>query len=495
MSVPTVIEPEKRVPVSHDADVVVAGAGVSGVFAAIASARRGARTVLVDRFGSVGGNIGPGMIVNGHMVSGQPHADVGFESTVYPSLYSIGREYLDRYRDLGGGLILPHPGGEKDWAGSASLASHVAQCMLEESGVMLLLSTFAADPIMDGDRVTGLFVENKSGRRALRARVVVDGTGEADVAKRAGARMLYPKAEYKELDGHSPTGMGSYFLVGGVDWDRYTQFAREAQSSPDDEAWATERYGEKFVAGNRHLLASLRRAHGQGTYEHRRVVTLSGVEIGIHTSFAGPIGPGGPGGTVQGRTAPERVRDELDAGDGDHIAMLEAAIRRQTCETWLFMRENAPGFEQSSLLCIAPFLGVRGGPCIDGEYALTMQDCREGRLFDDVIYRYGEFRALKWTAERGGPKWVDVPYRVLLPKRVDGLLCTGRSASGKPDTLLRNRMAVKVMGEACGTAAAMCADQGVQPRELDVKSLQRSLLSAGFHLGDDDRLNELGLSA
>ena len=92
-----VIEPEKHVAVSHDVDVVVAGAGVSGIFAAIAAARNGARTVVVERFGNVGGNIGPGMINNGHMVSGQAHESLGYECTVYPRLYGIAREFLDRY--------------------------------------------------------------------------------------------------------------------------------------------------------------------------------------------------------------------------------------------------------------------------------------------------------------------------------------------------------------------------------------------------------------
>jgi len=123
-----------------------------------------------------------------------------------------------------------------------------------------------------------------------------------------------------------------------------------------------------------------------------------------------------------------------------------------------------------------------------------MEDCVAGRRFDDVIYLYGEFRALRKTAEAGAPKWVDVPYRVLVPQGVDGLLATGRSASCIPDTLLRNRLAVKVMGEACGIAASMCAAKGVEPRKLEVRELQNALLDAGFYLGDRARLKELSLT-
>ena len=110
------------------------------------------------------------------------------------------------------------------------------------------------------------------------------------------------------------------------------------------------------------------------------------------------------------------------------------------------------------------------------------------------MYLYGEFRALRYVCERGGPVWGDVPYRVMVPKQIDGLLAAGRSASGKPDTLLRNRMAAKVMGQACGTAAALAVRRGVQPRELDIREFQRLLLAAGFYLGDARRLAELGLS-
>ena len=124
---------------------------------------------------------------------------------------------------------------------------------------------------------------------------------------------------------------------------------------------------------------------------------------------------------------------------------------------------------------------------------MTMEDCRAGRRFDDVTYLFGEFRALRYTCEQGECKWADVPYRVMLPKKIDGLIAVGRSASSIPDTLLRNRMAVKHMGQAGGTAAALSARNGVSPKELDVKELQRVLVDSGFYLGDLDRLQELGL--
>ena len=124
-----------------------------------------------------------------------------------------------------------------------------------------------------------------------------------------------------------------------------------------------------------------------------------------------------------------------------------------------------------------------------------MPDCYEGKRFDDVLYVYGEAHALRWQAAQKVPfKWTDVPYRVMIPKKIDGVIAVGRSASCIPDTLLRICESVIYLGQAGGTAAAMCAEQGVKPRDLDVKHLQRKLMQNGFYLGDDKRIEELGLT-
>jgi len=480
-------EPEKQIPVAGHYDVVVAGGGVAGVFAAVAAGREGARTALVERFGSVGGNIGPGMIVGGHMISGRAHDKVWQECTVYPRLYGLGKEFVDRYAELGGGSLPPLRRNHYPW--DASVASYVAQQMLQESGVDLHVSTFASDPVLEGDRVTGLYVEGKSGRRALRARVVIDATGEADVARRAGAPVLRPRVEHHEIDGHAPTGMGLYYLVGGIDWEAYEEYARNLSLGPEDRAWADQHLGEGFAARSAALVPPLRAALEKDGYRPCATVRLGGADVSIRASGMARLPSAGLG---QGRAAPERV-EEIDAGDSVQVAALETAQRACIFEYVLFHRRRVPGFKAACLLTIAPFLGVRGGPCIEGDYTLTMDDCRAGRRFDDVLYLYGEFRALRYTSERGEPRWVDLPYRVMLPRGVEGLLAVGRSASGIPDTLLRNRMAAKVMGQAGGVAAALAAAGRTAPRQLDVRQLQGRLLDQGYYLGDRHRLRELGL--
>ena len=490
-----IVEPEKRIPVIYDADVVVAGGSVAGVFAAMAAARMGARTVLVERFGAVGGNMGPGMICGGSLGSGRPHPQAHHQAAIYPGFVGIPKEFIERHASLGGGSVPPY--SSCNYLRDSNVASYTAMKMLEESGTILMLSTYATDPIMEADRITGLFTEDKSGRRAVTAKVVIDATGDADVAKRAGAPMLYPKASYHEIDGHSPTGMALYFVVGGVDWDTYNAFMRAYEPGQEDLAWAQKTLGEKKSQKYRHLLTFLRQAEDSGQYRLPVIEDFCGTRIEIGILIANkrrwksevPIENTHAVGTV----GPSRIYEEIDTGDGTHISELEAKLRMSAFEFAHFYKTYVPGFEDSYLLVVAPFLGARGGPCIEGEYTLTMEDCRAGRRFDDVIYLYGEFRALRYTCEQGECKWTDMPYRVMVPKKVDGMLAVGRSASGIPDTLLRNRMAVKHMGQAGGTAAALAAKGHTSPRDLDVKELQSALLDSGFYLGDRSRLKELGL--
>ena len=482
------VEPEKRVPVVYDADVCVAGASVSGVFAALGAARAGASTVLVERFGSVGGNIGPGMIVNGALASGSPHPDAGYMVGIEKGFSGIAQEFIQRHAAQGGGGVQPF--SRNHYLRDSNVASYTALVMLRESGVKLLLSSFAADPVMEGDCVKGLFLENKSGRQAVRAKVVVDATGDADVARRAGAPILDPSDDTKELDWHSPTGMGLAFVIANADYETFLREARAIVPKEEDVAWAQETLGEKRARFYGTLVGAARRASEAGELPDFAIEGLGDARFGLSTGWR--IETAKEERLVWGDLELPRV-ETLNTGDGLQISMLEARCRQIIFEATRFYRKYAPGFEKAYLMGIAPFLGARGGPCIEGEYTLTMDDCLAGRRFDDVIDRDGEFRAIKYTCEHGGCKWTDMPYRVMVPRKTDGLLAVGRSASGRPDTLLRNRMAVKHMGEAGGIAAALAAEADIAPRDINVRELQRRLLTSGFYLGDADRLRELGL--
>jgi hypothetical protein len=184
-----------------------------------------------------------------------------------------------------------------------------------------------------------------------------------------------------------------------------------------------------------------------------------------------------------------------DPGDGDHISELEREQRLYIYDVLEHYRRNVPGFEKAYVLSIAPFTGARGGPCIVGEYTLTADDCRRESKFDDVVYIYGEGQAMRRSvAENGKNVWVDVPYRVMVPRVGDGLIAVGRNASCIPDTLLRGRLAMLHMGQVGGAAAALSVQHEVSPRELPVKELQKYLLDEGYYLGDRKRLEQLSLA-
>ncbi len=445
-SASSVLEPAKHVPVAYDVDVVVAGGGISGVFAALAAAREGARTVIIDRFGTVGGAFGPGLnsqegALKDH--SGELYKGVPNDS-VKGGVVGLPKEFADIYFSL-------QPDAPSRFLADTNKSSYVAMKMLKEAGVTMMLSAYVADPIMEGNRVRGVFVENKSGRQAVLAKIVIDATGEADVARRAGAPILLPSNTW-EYDHHSPTGMGIWAMVAGLERGKF------------DSKTADELGSEK-------------------------------VDIdGLAEISCGGLRDVGPDHNMLAiKAQPVRPSLKIDAGNAEHISILEAGARMYIFDYVQRCRAQVKGLENAYVLFVAPFFGARGGPCIDGEYTLTVHDLRAGKLFDDVIYVYGEPRALQWTNEHGGIKWADVPYRVMIPKKIDGLIAVGRSASGMPDTLLRNREGVMYMGQAGGTAAAMAARSGIEPRKLEVKQLQKKLLKAGFYLGDDARLAELGL--
>ena len=456
-----VVVPENKVKVVYDVDVVVAGGGVAGVFAAIAAARNGAETVLVERFAYPGGNIGPGMIAGGSL-SG------GYVKHLYGGYTGIPREFIKRHLALGGGCVPESPNlGDvppapppvvKDglyYMKDSNIASYVAMQMLEESGVKSLFSTSITDPILEGDSFCGVFVENKSGRQAVKAKVVIDATGEADVAMRAGIPIIYPQDSYYDIDKHGPGGAGVYYAVAGVDAEKYDAYVSEQKACGKD-------------------------------------VRLGKIcEGGFLTGRHGPRRPG--------------HQDGKYAHDGVKLSKDEIEIRMSIFERVQNLKRKVPGFENAYVLLISPYLGARGGPCIEGEYTLTPEDMKEGRRFPDVLYIFatrgwfGPMGALdlddpKRNEARVDSPWTDFPYRAMLPKKVNGLLAVGRSASGIPDTLLRSRMTVMHMGQAGGTAAALAVKNGVTPRELNVKTLQQKLLYDSFYLGDHERLKELGLA-
>jgi len=476
-------------PVTCHVDVAVVGGGVSGIFSALAAARHGARTLLIDRFGCLGGNIGPGMIVGGSLF--EP-----LESTLGVGIPRLVDEFRANIESLGGR-------DDANYVRTAGVVSYVAARMMERAGVSLMLSTYACNPVLEGTNVCGLYVDNNSGRQMVRSKVVIDATGEARIAARAGApivRQVPPNPNWSpamtglRLDDRYPlcNSVGVYSLIGEVNWGEFAAWRERTEKGTDGTAWVADQLGMGSGSWPTFLVSAMKIALNSGGQEAIRNLLSPDLGSGIEVV-------GFP------RKVPLRLSDRLagidtclrgaiDSGDGAQVSALEVGIRRYVFDSVEFFRRYVPGFQNAFLLNTSPYLGSRGGPFIDGRYVLTIEDLQQGRRFDDVMYVYYREANFKGC---GPPEGCDIPYRILLPQTVDGLMATGTSAAyirRGHDPSVRVRANLFALGCATGVAAALAATDGVPPAELDVRQLQRRLLSEGFYLGSQDRLAALGLT-
>jgi len=449
-----VVEPSKKIPVAYDVDVVVCGGGISGTIASITAARQGAKTLVIDRFGMFGGNMGPGMFGGGSVHYAIKTSAGGEETTALVNKIGVGgvpEEFLrriiytrpnadqltDEQRKELEKLHMNVPnlrvgtGGNLGYAVDSQTVSYVAFKMMEEAGVQMLLSAYVADPIMEGNRVKGVFVETKSGRLAVKAKIVIDTTGEGDVAFRAGAPML----------NRSPN-CGVCFAIKGVDWATFQKHGRPKEAD--------------------------------GFHYKREIPGFP--EAGISIALKPP-----KDGICFGRTGGGATG--IDFSDAKQVTLIEREHRMHVFEYASFMRKHAKGFENSYLLIVAPYLGARGGRTIDPEQRVTGSEVSAHQKFDDVIYIYYHDKS---------PDFCDVPYRIMLPKKIDGLIAAGRSGLFYGPNL-RQRWSVMLNAQAAGVAAALCVADGVMPRNLEVKKLQKILVKLGCPLGDEERIKELGL--
>lgn len=439
----------KQVPVIHDADVVVAGGGIAGCMAAVTAARNGARVVVVERFGTLGGNMGPGMFSGGvvHLALVNPDAMAG-------GLKGIVGEFLNRCGAYVGGQL------GHDYFFDSQVVSYVWLKLMEENNVALMLNACVSDVIREGARLTGLVVETKSGSQAVKAKVVIDATGDADVAFLAGC---------PTDDGHVYFHPGCYFAIGGMDEARYLDFIKNAPPpDPKDLEWGQKTFKENgmpwYVTSLNPMLPLLKKAWYEG--EYRIVGRIAGrVAISVDHGFYRPqrgimgaqVGLWGSG---------------IDCGDAALRTELEVGSRKWIFETAQFLRARIPGFEQSRLHMIAPYFHNRGGRSPICDYELTKEDVRTGARFDDAIFH-------TWGDEVGKDEFTmegfDFPYRQLLPQKAEGLLMAGRAAIIQPP-VNRTRYKVMLMGQAAGLAAALAARDGVTPRRINIGELQKLLV-------------------
>lgn len=491
----TVYEPARETPVGYEADVIVAGAGLSGTAAAIAAARAGARTVLFERQNCPGGTITSGLI------TGLNNLFFAADGTLV--MRGIAAEIIERHEREKEG---------KDWrwehdrVGFATWLCTDAEKMkllltemLEEAGVEMIFGTSVAGTVVEDQAIKGVIVENKSGRVAALGKVVVDSTGDADVAARAGAPVDYLESTPEHPGGHARGetrgGRRSTFVfrLGNVDLERAYSYLRRnpdelfegdegevsAKLAQFDRSFNELGFFYLFDRPQSTLRRAVLAAIANGDFARERLGCLNldrlGME-GIRSNNTVTINTG------------VFMLDDLDARQ---ITQAETVGRKVAFYVTEFLRKYVPGFEQATVIATAAELGRRITRKIKSSYLYRTPTDLDGVEFDDVV---GMFTMGVWIKPYG--RVSEIPYRCLLPLEVENLIV----ASGKsfpidtwPSHPVRESTVCIVQGQAGGVAAAVAAAEGVTPRALSHRDVQRALLRQGVYLGSDERLARMGL--
>jgi hypothetical protein len=446
------------------------------VIAAIAAARQGADTLLVERRGFLGGMMTIGNAGLTDYIVFDRNLDehrkiVGELATDPAAVHVVGGIPMEITRRL---MAEGHALGTSGQPGTYVFTDQqgfkrLLLTMMAEAGVRLLLHSLFVDVVMADDVVAGVVVENKSGRQVLLGKVVVDASGDGDVAAKAGASYVIGVGP-DDLGAKagvplgSMGGMGAMFRVGNVDLARFFQFLftnpqyfqmqRLAQMSLD-EAYAAFKQGDMVCI----------------------VATNIGYSVQIYNT---PL----PGVLIL--CCPSFVGSGLSVDD---LTVGELVVMRETWARCDAMKAHLPGFEAMTLLDV-PEIQVRETRHILGEYVLNIEDIHLTRHFDDAIGRGSHVIDTSPVPDSLKnfvlpPRWqFSIPYRCLVPRKVSNLLLAGRciSATHEASGCTRPTVQCMITGEAAGVAAAMCARQGCTPRDVDVTHLRRTLADQGVIL-------------
>lgn len=439
-------EPERQTPVFGEYDVAVLGGGPAGIAAASAAAQAGRRTLLIERYGFLGGMGTAAGVTNFCGLHANVHGDIR------QVVHGVADDLLARIDRLGG-LNEPHLifGKTKAQAYDTATYKIAADDLLLSRKAEILFHALAAGVLMEGRRITALLVETKSGRVAVRAQQFIDCSGDGDLAAFAGAPF-----EVGDADGNLlyPTMM---FRLNAVDPDKAGEAWKTIPALMDD----AEKRGEHFPRKGAIVRPQ------KHTMEWRVNVTQL---------------KSGNGRALDGTNAEDLTKGEIEG-------------RKQALAFFDFLKRSAPGFSDAYIVDIPPQIGIRETRRITGAYQMTGEDVMSCASFPDTIGVNG------WPLEQhvagdvvwgwpdipGSRGFNHLPFRMLIPQGVDNLMVAGRCASmtHEGQSAARVSGACFVMGEAAGTAAHLALAVGSNPADIAVSDIQTALEKNGVYLGTD----------
>lgn len=446
-----------EIPLLAEVDVLVVGGGPSGIAAAIAAARNGAETMLMERYASYGGNI--------TQVGVEAFAWYRHEGTIEAG--GITKEFEDRAEAMGASVKEIQSDSQ---ALDAELFKFVADKMVLDENILPLFHCTASDAVTENGEIKGVITESKSGRQLILAKRVVDCTGDADIA--AFCHAPFTKQEPENLMQVTPV-----FNCKNVDTKKFRDYIYN-DLKPTYRDWSGDCWNQITSGKETHLFSPFFEkpfieAIKEGIITPDENVAMGGTFSSIHDET---------GEVTQLNVIFMKGYDCTDVRD---LTKAEIQGRKHILMAMEALRAKVPGFEHAKIRNIGTTIGTRESRKIAGHAYLTEDDILNEGRFKDSIGIYPEFvDGLNYLYIPTTGRYFQIPYGCLLPKGIDNLLVAGRAISGDraAHCSFRNMSCCSVTGQAAGTAAALSIQEGVPVSEINIEKLQNTLRRQGVRI-------------